>query len=121
MDIIYIVFGIIIGWVVGRMHMIYQLRNVIGFLKNHHMISFIDEEEEESNPTPYYRVETHGSNLYLFDKKDVFICQAKSIEDLAKSFYNSLLIKKALIKHNEEIIFFKEGQITRIEHESKHR
>lgn len=121
MELIYIALGIISGWVIGRMYMIYELRHTIRYLKDHNSIIIPVETEEEKVYIPYYRIETHGSSFYLFDKKDIFICQAKTIEDLAKSLYNLADVKKALIKHNEEFLLFNKGEIMRLENESEYR
>lgn len=120
MELFYISLGIVIGWVAGRMLMIYELRRTILLLKKHvkEIVKgdFSDEDDDEDTITPLYLIENHGANFYLFDQmNDKFICQAKTIDDLAKSFYNTAAIKKALIQYEEEFFVFLEGKKIRIE------
>lgn len=56
-------------------------------------------------------VETHGDSLYLYDRDtDTFICQGKTLEDLAKDALKQKQILYASVIYNEKVFMFKDGK-----------
>lgn len=57
------------------------------------------------------KTEVHGDMIYLFDTEhDDFICQAKTIEELAKLAKDNKQIIGAVVTHNEKIFMFNDGK-----------
>ena len=55
--------------------------------------------------------ETHGDMIYLFDKeRNDFICQAKTLDELAKLAKDIKKINKAVVQHNDKTFIFDDGK-----------
>lgn len=72
-------------------------------------------EKEESTlkafVVPKLNVEQHGEMLYLFDvDTDNFICQATSVQELAKLAKELKNVSVAAVKHGDKIFAFKDGE-----------
>lgn len=72
--------------------------------------------EERVNDTKVVKVvnletETHGEMIYLFNKEqNDFICQGKSIDELAKLAKEFKNINKAVVHHNDKKFIFVDGK-----------
>jgi len=114
MEILILLLGGAIGYVIGYSSVIWKLREFIkdaaksqGLKVNE---DFTVAEEKNTTSVRQLEVEQLGDILYLYDRqtKD-FVCQAESIDDLAKicKDYNNILL--AAVVHNNKIFMFVNG------------
>jgi hypothetical protein len=98
-----------IGYVIGNVHTVWRVRKILqdeGF-----DVSAIPDEEETSKVVVRkLTIQEMDNMLYLYyrDTED-FICQANSMEELAKacSEYNKILV--ATVIHNTKTFIFANG------------
>lgn len=75
-------------------------------------LEFEIKEVEQKSLVHKLSVEKHGNMLYLFDKKtDTFICQATSIQELAKLAQSYNNINYAAVIFDNKVFTFHEGEI----------
>jgi len=101
---IYILFAFIVGFYVGRMYVLYQLRSIIS--------KFTVAVDKESLVEVYkLKTETISGSLFLYDELGEFICQGKTLAELAElaDKYNG--IKYAAVMHNDKIVVFIDGVV----------
>lgn len=68
-------------------------------------------DEPKENKIHKLIVERHGEMLYLFDReKDKFICQASSVQELAKLAKDYQNITLATAIHDSKVFMFKDGK-----------
>ena len=72
-------------------------------------------EENKVDKVYKLKVEQHGDMLYLFDKEsDDFICQASSVQELAKLASEYKKINLAAVMHGDKVFAFKDGTSTEV-------
>ena len=70
------------------------------------------KEKQITNIVHHLHAETHGDMIYLWDKeKDDFICQAKTIEELAYLAKQYKNINGAVVQHENKIFLFANGLV----------
>lgn len=107
------------GYLVGEAVSMWRLRNIMRNLAESMGID-VDQElakmQKEISNVKVVKIanletETHGDMIYLFDKEhNDFICQAKSVEELAKLAKEIKHIDKALVHHNDKKFIFVDGK-----------
>jgi hypothetical protein len=104
-----------IGFIIGEGVTLYKLRHVIMESAKAHGITILDEElEDKLIVHDIYKLHTEKINdmLYLYTHEDNnFICQAKTLDELAilsKEYKN---INKAVVVHEESVFMFVDGLV----------
>jgi hypothetical protein len=87
-------------------HLVYREAKRIGLLKE------IDTELEENPIVEQLYVEKTNDILYLYNKEDkTFLCQAKSLDELATLSMKYNNVKYAAVMIGEEIYAFVDGKV----------
>jgi hypothetical protein len=105
-DIIFVILLVGIG---------YQLGKVITILRVHDdIVSMVlkDSSTESSDQVYKLRIETIESMLYLYDDENNFICQANTLDELAKLSQQYNNIDYAAVIHNDKVFKFVNGSVT---------
>jgi len=105
MTLLDIILLLALGWVMGEFYALYKLR------RNLHTYLII---KEETRPTVFkLETESVGDTILLYDRdtKD-FICQGKSLQQLAELSREYKKIEYATVKHGEDFFAFFEGKVT---------
>lgn len=108
------------GFVVGEAFTAYRLRRALRIVAETLNMDFDEELQKIKNEngqslqvSKLYQLETetHGDMIYLFDKerKD-FICQAKTLEELAKLAKEHRKILGAVVTHGDKTLVFSDGK-----------
>ena len=95
----------------------YQLGKIVTILKIHNGIVDIltdNPTTESDTETKVFKlkVEHINSTLYMYDDENNFICQADSIDKLAKMSYQYNNINYASVMHDSQIYTFIKGVAT---------
>ena len=87
-------------------HLVYREAKRIGLLKE------IDTELEENPIVEQLYVEKTNDTLYLYNREDKsFVCQAKSLDELATLSMKYNNVKYAAVMIGEEIYAFVDGKV----------
>jgi hypothetical protein len=101
---------LVVGYVIGNVHTIWKLRKLIAEAG----IDFEQNLVETEKPkVQIYKltVETMDDILYLYDRDtNDFVCQAKSLEELAKSCKEYKNIMVATVIHDSKVFIFANGK-----------
>lgn len=62
------------------------------------------------SPVPELITERINEMIFLYEK-NMFLCQATSIEELAKMFNKLHVVKVAQVSHDDNIIWFVDGEV----------
>jgi hypothetical protein len=106
MTLLDIILILALGWVMGEFYTVYKLR------KNLRSILIIEEETKPS----VYKLETElvDDIILLYDREtNDFICQGKSLEQLAQLSREYKKIEYASVKHGDYFVAFIEGKVTK--------
>jgi hypothetical protein len=116
MELFTVFIAFIAGFIIGEGFVLFKLRNVLKTLAN---VQGIDVEKEltKDQETIIYKiqrleVEQVNDTLYLYDTLNhVFICQATSIEELAKlcKSYNNIVA--ATVIYQDKVFIFDDGTV----------
>jgi cell division septal protein FtsQ len=104
MTLLDIILILALGWVMGEFYTMYKLR------KN--LRTYIIVEETKPN---VYKLETElvDDIILLYDREtNDFICQGKSLEQLAQLSREYKKIEYATVKHGDYFVAFIEGKVT---------
>lgn len=117
-----IVFGL--GFGAGKLHAYYKFVRLIKDLADEAGIDIISEikkvNDDEDEPVAGSQVgklvvEAHGDVLYLFEKDtDNFICQGKTLPELAKGANEYKHIAYAVVKYGDQVFTFQNGESTEV-------
>jgi hypothetical protein len=101
---------LVVGYVIGNVHTIWKLRKI---LKDEGIDVSATSLELEKSETRIREltIEKIDNMLYLYDKetKD-FICQANTMEELAKSCTEYKNIVAATVMHDTKVFIFANGK-----------
>jgi len=99
-------FGIVflIGFVLGELYLGFRIRKVL-----EDMIEESYDEEETRVEVFKLKTEMSSDSILLYDEQGLFICQGKTIEELAVMADKYSGIKYAAVMHNEKIVMFMNG------------
>ena len=101
-------FGIVflIGFVLGELYLSFRIRKVL-----EDMIEDSIDEEETMVELFKLKTEISDDSILLYDEQGVFICQSKTIEELAVMADKYSGIKYAAVMHDTKIIMFVDGVV----------
>jgi hypothetical protein len=99
-------FGVVflIGFVLGELYLSFRIRKVL-----EDMIDDSVDEEETRVEVFKLKTDTTPDSILLYDEQGLFICQGKTIEELAVMADKYSGIKYAAVMHNEKIVMFIDG------------
>lgn len=81
-------------------------------------IKIVNDPAVEEKEVPILSVEKHGNLLYLFDmKSNNFMCQGSSFDELAHKLREYHKIVFAVVKHNDQHVWFIDGKVGTNQHE----
>jgi hypothetical protein len=109
--------GVYVGYHLGQMVLSWQLRDLIfkearkegiRIDANYNIIG----DNDEKHTVLQLFVETSNDTLYLYERdKDRFICQAKTLEELATLSLRYGNIKYAAVLHGDTVVAFVNGEV----------
>ena len=107
-----------LGFGIGKLHAYYKFVVLIKDLADDAGIDIIKEikkQDEDTISVDKLKVEAHGDVLYLFDiDTDTFICQGKTVQELAKVANEFKHIEYAVVKHGTKVFSFENGESTEV-------
>jgi hypothetical protein len=114
LEVIILLAAFILGFLIGEVSAMFKLSKVIVTIAENEGIISTDEEDE--NPELYKLfVENINDMLYLYNQEDkAFICQGKTIEELAKLSQELKNIKYAAVAHDNKVFGFVDGSVKNI-------
>ena len=117
MDLLtYLSFFIFGYWVASKIIAL-QMQFMIRRLAKEHNIDISDlDEETEDKPVAIpilitESVDKHG--IFLYDGKNNFMCQGKSLEEVAENLFKYKNVKVAIILHKDTKVLFVDGKVKR--------
>lgn len=101
-------FGVVflIGFVLGELYLSFRIRKVL-----EDMIEDSYDEEEETVEVFKLKTEIAPDSILLYDEQGLFICQGKTIEELAIMADQYSGIKYAAVLHDAKIVMFMDGVV----------
>lgn len=112
MNIFDIIFIFVIGYAVGNLRAYYKLRHIIYDVARREGIdvSELEESKEQKSQVKKLEVEQINDIMYLYERDtNDFICQANSIEELAKLAKEYKNVIAATVICNERVYMFING------------
>jgi hypothetical protein len=115
-ELLIFIVGLFIGYHVGYSVLIWRIKDlIIKEAKNEGMdVSMFEEEEKPTNTVSQLFVERSNNVLYLYDKEaNSFICQASTLEDLARLAKEYKNIKYAAVMDEQAdiVVAFVDGRV----------
>jgi hypothetical protein len=118
LELIILAFVFYVGYNIGQMVLSWHLRDIIVREARKEGIRVdgdynIIESTEDDKPNVFQLfVESVNDILYLYDRNNnVFICQAKSMDELAELSLKNNNIKYAAVLHGEHVVAFVNGKV----------
>lgn len=118
LELIILAFVFYLGYNLGQIVLSWHLRDIIVREARKDGIRVdsdynIIESDEDVKPNVFQLfVESVNDILYLYDRdQNVFICQAKSMEELAELSLKNNNIKYAAVLHGEQVVAFINGKV----------
>lgn len=99
----------LIGFVLGEVYLAFRLRKVLESMVE----AALEEEAEEESLVEVYKLKTESTNdsILLYNDQDQFICQGKTIEELAILSKENYGISFAAVMHHGKIVMFMNGAV----------
>ena len=99
-------FGVVflIGFVLGELYLALRIRKVL-----EDMIEEAYDEEEDTVEVFKLKTEVTNDSILLYDEQGLFICQGKTIEELAVMADKYSGIKYAAVMHDAKVVMFMNG------------
>jgi hypothetical protein len=114
-ELLIFIVGLFIGYHVGYSVLIWRIKDlIIKEAKNEGMDVSMFEEEKPNNAVSQLFIERVNNVLYLYEKDDrTFICQATTVEELAKLAKEYKQIKYAAVmdEHANDVFAFVDGKV----------
>jgi len=122
MDLFETILIFAVGFILGELVLAWKIKNAIRRVLDDGDIYFKEEEIESDERTIFaFKVEKIDNLLYMWDQpSNNFVCQANTVEELAK-YSKEQNIKYAAVLYNEEIIAFIDGTVANTNYENKTR
>ena len=116
MELIIIISLVAIGYWIGNMHASYKFFKIMKKVAQEQGVD-LDKEVEKlhqkvGNTNEVYKLATekHGDMLYLLNREsDDFVCQGKSLDELASLAQKYKNIKLATVVHDDKVFMFIDG------------
>ena len=113
MELFILLLVFILGFCVGEFAVLFRLHKVVVSIVEHEMGDTSDEDEQKELHKLF--IENINDILYLYYHNDkTFICQAKTIEELAKISQEYKNIKYAAVTHDGKLFAFVDGSVKNI-------
>jgi hypothetical protein len=112
MSVIDFVCVLVLGYVIGNLHTIWKLKELISSTAKEKGIRLDGADETKSTVHDIYKLEVEkvGDTLYLYDieTKD-FVCQGSSLSELAmlSKTYRNIIV--ATVSHDDKVFMFVNG------------
>ena len=103
MDMIDLIAVFLFGFTLGELYLSFRIRKVLK--------DMIEEEDDDLVELFKLKTEITADSILLYDEKNVFICQGKTIEELAISAEKYSGIKYAAVMHENRIVIFMDGVV----------
>jgi hypothetical protein len=100
-DILIIVCVICVAYYIGKIVAMIRIQNAV--------LNHILKEQTPTTQVFELKVENFESMLYLYDYQNNFICQANTVDELAKLSQQYNKINYAAVIHNDKIFTFVNG------------
>lgn len=119
MDFIIFIIGLFLGYHLGQMVLSWRLRDIIlkearrEGLNVDDEFNVIEQKEDKPNVAQLF-IERANDIMYLYDRKaSTFICQATSIDELAKlaKEYKNIKYAAVLDQSTEDVFAFVDGKV----------
>lgn len=122
-EFLFLVQVFFLGWFCHSFYLAYKLRKIIKRIAEENDLtleqinSIIDNTQQGDNKVkvvsaPILFTESAENTIMLYSKETgTFMCQAKTVEDLADNLYKFNKVKFALIQHGNEEFWFVEGKV----------
>lgn len=113
MDIIFLICVFYLGWFIGTRLLMHNLRTAV---RREAKILGIDlDSEGNEDEFPHLFTEKENNIILVFDKQtNFFVCQGNTLEDAASKYK----IKKAKVEHDNKLVWFINGKVETVHHES---
>lgn len=100
-----------VGFYVGESIFAYRIRHLI--YKEAKSQGILIDLDEKSKPTiDKLFVESTNDMMYLYEyEKNTFICQGKTLGELARLAQKYKNIQYAIVEHNKEMLVFVDGSV----------
>jgi hypothetical protein len=106
-DLVFIIFIFFIGFHAGELMLGLRIREAVRRAAKKEGIE-LEEDEKSTVRKLIVEKENHALFLYDFDNKS-FICQGKTVEELAVKAKEYKSIEFAAVLHDKECLFFVDG------------
>ena len=109
--ILLVVFGV--GFYVGESVFAYRIRHLIyKEAKNRGIIIGNPDIEDDKPSIAKLFIEKANDMMYLYEyEANIFICQGKTIDELASLAQKYNNIKYAVVQHNDDMLMFVDGVV----------
>jgi hypothetical protein len=108
MDLLDIIVFFLLGYIIGQLVFAYKIAKEVSKLA--HGITFL--KPSANQPTiAMLKTECVGDTILLYDLHNYFICQGRSLEELAKLSKEYKNINNAAVLHNDVVVTFKDGEV----------
>ena len=115
MEILDIILIFLLGYAFGQIILAYKIaKNISKQHMLHPEYNIIDYSAKNSNIVRRLKTESVDNTIFLYDDSNMFICQANTLEDLAKLSKEYKNIDYAVVIHGEEIFRFVHGVIAKV-------
>ena len=110
-EIIILLVVFVIGFYVGESVFAYRIRHLI-YKEAKAQGILIDLDEEAKPIIDKLFVEYNNDMMYLYEyEANTFICQGKTLGELARSAQKYKNIQYAIVEHNKEMLVFVDGSV----------
>lgn len=109
-EILILLVVFVIGFYVGESVFAYRIRHLI-YKEAKEQGILIDTEEAKTNISKLF-VESANDMMYLYEyEANTFVCQGKTLDELASLAQKYKNIKYAIVLHDEEMLMFVDGNV----------
>lgn len=111
MDLLLYVVCFSFGWYLSSIFFSWQLRRAILKVAKEEGLDLVKEKGTDLKKVPVLTTESIDDTIFLYDVQNNFICQAKTLDELADNLLKYKKMKLAIIVHENRKFFFVEGKL----------
>jgi hypothetical protein len=117
------IFLVLLGYWIGSLITAYRFKREIEKFAKEQNVDLTQELQEPNvekvKLVPFLSIEKYSDELYLFDQKtDVFMCQGKTLEELATNLNKFKQIDTAVVQDGDTTFWFVKGKVQNTQYES---
>lgn len=112
MDIALLIIGLVIGYLVGEFYCLYRMRHIIMNAAAKEGIYLDEEHKAKVIEVHKLRIQKINDIMYLYTDNEDFICQARTIEELATLSQQYKNIKYAAVILDDKVFTFIDGIVS---------